>query len=146
MRYKAKRSASYIIGYSMVIILLVAVATFFVCFSSSAMRVIVPIIMLGIGGVFTWFFVGLSYTLTDAELIIKFGFVVVKINRMYIINIVEEDKFTLNFALSKKCLTLYYGLSNTRKFNKFYVSPKDTLGFIADLKSNYGGVDKSLKI
>ena len=140
MRYTAKRSASYIIGYSVVIMLLVAVFIFSVCFFSGAMRVVVPIVTLGIGGVFTWFFVDLSYTLTDTELIIKFGFVVVKINRMYIINVVEEDKFTLNFALSKKCLALYYGLSNTRKYNKFYVAPKDTQGFLLNLKSNYGGV------
>ena len=132
--FYAKRSPFYVVGYITIISIIVLVLVCSEAFIVGAMRHIIPAILGLVAVLVSVFYFRLYYEISENYLTIVFGFLKIEIIKSDIVKIEEVKKITKSFALSSKCLCLYYGKSTTRKFNKFYVSPKNENEFIIELK------------
>lgn len=128
-----KRDAFYISAYIIVMLVIITIMVFSELFISGIMRHIMLVIMGIVGVILSVFYFRLKYVVSDSFLTIIFGFLKIDIKKSDILNIEKVKKVTKSFALSRECICIYYGKSQYRKYNKFYLSSKNTEDFISEI-------------
>lgn len=128
-----KRDAFYISAYIIIMLVIITIMVFSELFISGIMRHIMLVIMGIVGVILSVFYFRLKYVVSDSFLTIIFGFLKIDIKKSDILNIEKVKKVTKSFALSRECICIYYGKSQYRKYNKFYLSPKNTEDFINEI-------------
>ena len=132
-----KRDAFFISAYIITMLIVIAIMILSELFVKGVLRHIILVIISIAGSILTVFYFRLRYIITDDYLTVIFGFIKIDIKKSDIINIEMVKRITKSFALSRNCICVYYGKSQYRKYNKFYLSPKNTEEFI---KEFWGGV------
>lgn len=128
-----KRDAFYISAYIVIMLAIIAIMVLAELLIEGTMRHIMLVIMGIAGVILSVFYFRLKYIVSDSFLTIIFGFLKIDIKKSDILNIEKVKKITKSFALSRECLCIYYGKSQYRKYNKFYLSPRNTEDFISEI-------------
>lgn len=128
-----KRDAFYISAYIIIVLVIIAIMVLAELLIEGTMRHIMLVIMGIAGVILSVFYFRLKYIVSDSFLTIIFGFLKIDIKKSDILNIEKVKKITKSFALSRECLCIYYGKSQYRKYNKFYLSPRNTEDFISEI-------------
>lgn len=128
-----KRDAFYISAYIVIMLVIIAIMVLAELLIEGTMRHIMLVIMGIAGVILSVFYFRLKYIVSDSFLTIIFGFLKIDIKKSDILNIEKVKKITKSFALSRECLCIYYGKSQYRKYNKFYLSPRNTEDFISEI-------------
>lgn len=128
-----KRDAFYIRAYIIIMLVIIAIMVLAELLIEGTMRHIMLVIMGIAGVILSVFYFRLKYIVSDSFLTIIFGFLKIDIKKSDILNIEKVKKITKSFALSRECLCIYYGKSQYRKYNKFYLSPRNTEDFISEI-------------
>lgn len=128
-----KRDAFYISAYIVIMLVIVAIMVLAELLIEGTMRHIMLVIMGVVGVILSVFYFRLKYIVSDRFLTIIFGFLKIDIKKSDILNIEKVKKITKSFALSRECICIYYGKSQYRKYNKFYLSPRNTEDFISEI-------------
>lgn len=128
-----KRDAFYISAYIIIVLVIITIMVLAELLIVGTMRHIMLVIMGIAGVILSVFYFRLKYVVSDSFLTIIFGFLKIDIKKSDILNIEKVKKITKSFALSRECLCIYYGKSQYRKYNKFYLSPRNTEDFISEI-------------
>ena len=128
-----KRDAFYISAYIIIVLVIITIMGLAELLIEGTMRHIMLVIMGIAGVILSVFYFRLKYVVSDSFLTIIFGFLKIDIKKSDILNIEKVKKVTKGFALSRECLCIYYGKSQYRKYNKFYLSPRNTEDFISEI-------------
>lgn len=128
-----KRDAFYISAYIIIVLVIITIMVLAELLIEGTMRHIMLVIMGIAGVILSVFYFRLKYIVSDSFLTIIFGFLKIDIKKSDILNIEKVKKVTKSFALSRECLCIYYGKSQYRKYNKFYLSPRNTEDFISEI-------------
>ncbi len=128
-----KRDAFYISAYIIIVLVIITIMVLAELLIVGTMRHIMLVIMGIAGVILSVFYFRLKYVVSDSFLTIIFGFFKIDIKKSDILNIEKVKKITKSFALSRECLCIYYGKSQYRKYNKFYLSPRNTEDFISEI-------------
>lgn len=128
-----KRDAFYISAYIFIMLVIIAIMVLAELLIEGTMRHIMLVIMGIVGVILSVFYFRLKYIVSDSFLTIIFGFLKIDIKKSDILNIEKVKKVTKSFALSRECLCIYYGKSQYRKYNKFYLLPRNTEDFISEI-------------
>lgn len=128
-----KRDAFYISAYIIIVLVIITIMVLAELLIEGTMRHIMLVIMGIAGVILSVFYFRLKYVVSDSFLTIIFGFLKIDIKKSDILNIEKVKKVTKGFALSRECLCIYYGKSQYRKYNKFYLSPRNTEDFISEI-------------
>lgn len=128
-----KRDAFYISAYIIIVLVIITIIVLAELLIEGTMRHIMLVIMGIAGVILSVFYFRLKYIVSDSFLTIIFGFSKIDIKKSDILNIEKVKKVTKSFALSRECLCIYYGKSQYRKYNKFYLSPRNTEDFISEI-------------
>lgn len=149
MKFKAKIDAVYMLIYILNLLVGAGCAFMLYCIDINFMVIILAVI-LGIEIVIVSFMIFNCYYIIEENAIkLVIGFISITVKIRDITEIRLSKNMVLSFALARQRIELKLGNSDTMKFNKIYVSPKDRDGFILLLnqrckyKSEKGGSNES---
>lgn len=131
-----RRDAFYIIVYIFIMLSIIAIMVLSELLIEGIMRHIMLVIIGVVGVILSVFYFRLKYIISDNFLTIIFGFLKIDIKKSDVMSIEKTKKITKSFALSRESICVYYGKSQYRKYNKFYISPKNTEEFINEFGSS----------
>lgn len=131
-----RRDAFYIIVYIFIMLSIIAIMVLSELLIESIMRHIMLVIIGVVGVILSVFYFRLKYIVSDNFLTIIFGLLKIDIKKSDVMSIEKTKKITKSFALSRESICVYYGKSQYRKYNKFYISPKNTEEFINEFGSS----------